>query len=80
MKDEKIFKGRGPGIPGVFTGEEVISEETMKELARRINGQRPKWESEPVGPIGLVSPELYNHIEKLLKEKPDIQWKINKQQ
>jgi hypothetical protein len=52
----------------------------MKELARRINGQRPKWESEPIGPIGLVSPELYNHIEKLLKENPDIQWRINKQQ
>jgi hypothetical protein len=28
-------------------------------------------------PIGLVSPELYNHIEKLLKENPDIPWKIS---
>jgi hypothetical protein len=75
MDDKPIFKGRGPGVPGAFTGEEVVSEETIKELARRINsGQRPKWESEPVG---LVSPELYNHVEKLLKENPDIPWQIS---
>ena len=38
MDDKPIFKSRGPGIPGAFTGEEVVSEETIKELARRING------------------------------------------
>jgi hypothetical protein len=74
MDDKPIFKGRGLGVPGVVTGEEVLSEEAIKELARRINGQRPKWESEPVG---LVSPELYDHIEKLLKENPDIPWQIS---
>lgn len=30
-------------------------------------------------PIGFVSSELYDHIEKLLKENPDIPWRINKQ-
>ena len=74
MDDKPIFKGRGPGVPGVVTGEEVLSEEAIKELAKRINGQRPKWKSEPVG---LVSSELYDHVEKLLKENPDIPWKIN---
>jgi hypothetical protein len=38
MDDKPIFKSRGPGVPGTFTGEEVVSEETIKELARRING------------------------------------------
>jgi DNA-binding transcriptional MocR family regulator len=40
MDDKPIFKGRGPGVPGAFTGEEVVSEETIKELARRINSGR----------------------------------------
>ena len=30
-------------------------------------------------PVGLVSSELYNHIEQLLKDNPNIPWKINKQ-
>ena len=38
MDNKPIFKSRGPGVPGVVTGEEVLSEEAIKELARRING------------------------------------------
>ena len=35
------------------------------------------YQDEQFESFGLVSPELYNHIEQLLKDNPDIPWKIS---